>query len=171
MSKGGKWSERRERVWKEGRGVKWAGISQALRTRDRDVSRERDKKPLSRAGSVGCSVAHDLSFPRWCRGVSTRGSSTRADRMDFIVARNCGHRSKSPSIIPHNRPIRQAPLWIASQWFCPRSFCRTSPHYFNPKETDLYEISKRDEIKVGYYRSTDARRGTCSTICRDKVWR
>lgn len=116
------------------------------------------------------SVAHDL-LPRWCRGVSTRGSSTRADRMDFIVARNCGHCSKSPSIIPHNRPIRQAPLWIASQWFCPRSFCRTSPHYFNPKETDLYEISKRDEIKVGYYRSIDARRGTCSTICRDKVWR
>lgn len=62
MSKGGKWSERRERVWKEGRGVKWAGISQALRTRDRDVSRERDKKPLSRAGSVGWALSPTTFF-------------------------------------------------------------------------------------------------------------
>lgn len=135
--KEGRW--RRREGWKEGRGVKWAGIGQALRTRDRDVSRERDKKALSRAGSVGwASVTHDL-LPRRCRGgVSlslTRESSThRPDRMDFIVARNCGHRLKSPSIIPHNRPIRQAPLWIASQWFCPRSFCRARvPPLFQPE--------------------------------------
>ncbi|KAG7212119.1 hypothetical protein KM043_012467 [Ampulex compressa] len=38
-----------ERGWKK-RGVKWPSISQALRTRDRDVLREEDKNPLSRLG-------------------------------------------------------------------------------------------------------------------------
>lgn len=121
-------------VWKEGRGVKWAGISQALRTRDRDVSRERDKKPLSRAGTVGWALSPTTFFHAGVEGSLTRESSThRPDRMDFIVARNCGHRLKSPSIIPHNRPIRQAPLWIASQWFCARSFCRARVPLFQPE--------------------------------------
>lgn len=115
-------------VWKEGRGVKWAGISQALRTRDRDVSRERDKKPLSRAGTVGWALSPTTFFHAGVEGsLHANRQHIGPDRMDFIVARNCGHRLKSPSIIPHNRPIRQAPLWIASQWFCARSFCRTTP--------------------------------------------
>lgn len=84
--KEGRWRRREGWVWKEGRGVKWAGIGQALRTRDRDVSRERDKKALSRAGSVGwASVTHDL-LPRRCR----RGVSLSHTRIVNTSARQNG---------------------------------------------------------------------------------